>query len=137
MKADGHELELVDEYVKSWAYEKREIHSFDQAYLFTQQLRKEHLVLRNNNGGRMSKMKRHMEDCVDPKCDVCHPLTHNIQQAITPICIGQEICIRVVVRSITWDKDGHTYTCLPVKGDRSEAFNSITIKPTAIVEIGE
>ncbi|MBD3406151.1 MAG: AAA family ATPase [Candidatus Lokiarchaeota archaeon] len=50
MKAEGHEIELVDEYVKSWAYEKREICSFDQAYLFTQQLRKEYLVLRNSNG---------------------------------------------------------------------------------------
>lgn len=50
LKADEHEMELVDEYVKSWAYEKREICSFDQAYLFMQQLRKEHLVLRNSAG---------------------------------------------------------------------------------------
>lgn len=50
LKAEGHEIELVDEYVKSWAYEKREICSFDQAYLFTQQLRKEYLVLRHSTG---------------------------------------------------------------------------------------
>ena len=50
LKAEGHEIELVDEYVKSWAYEKREICSFDQAYLFMQQLRKEYLVLRHSAG---------------------------------------------------------------------------------------
>ena len=51
--------------------------------------------------------------------------------------IGQEICIRVVVKTITQDKDGYKYTCVPVADDGDEFFNSMTVKPTAIVEIGE
>lgn len=47
MKMDGYNVELVDEYVKNWAYEDREPTSFDQIYLFAKQARKEDLVLRN------------------------------------------------------------------------------------------
>jgi len=50
LKKEGYSIEFVDEYVKSWAYEKRVISSFDQAYIFMQQLRKEYLVLNNDDG---------------------------------------------------------------------------------------
>lgn len=41
------EAELVQEYVKTWAYENRPPKGFDQVYLFSKQLRKEDVVLRN------------------------------------------------------------------------------------------
>jgi len=40
-------VELVQEFVKTWAYEKREPSSFDQLYLFARQVRMEDIVLRN------------------------------------------------------------------------------------------
>jgi len=40
-------IELVTEYVKSWAYEERKITSYDQLYLLAKQLRQEDLILRN------------------------------------------------------------------------------------------
>jgi len=49
LKSGGYEVELVDEHVKSWAYENRKINSFDQSYLFARQMRKEFLVLNNSN----------------------------------------------------------------------------------------
>jgi hypothetical protein len=39
--------ELVQEFVKTWAYENRSPSSFDQLYLFARQLRMEDIVLRN------------------------------------------------------------------------------------------
>lgn len=39
-------VELVTEYVKSWAYEKRELDLFDQVYIFAKQQRLEDRVLR-------------------------------------------------------------------------------------------
>ena len=47
LKIQSYNVELVQEYVKSWAYEKREISSFDQVYLLAKQIRIEDLVLRN------------------------------------------------------------------------------------------
>jgi hypothetical protein len=46
LKIVGSNVELVDEYAKTWAWEKRQIESYDQGYLFMKQLRKEHIVLR-------------------------------------------------------------------------------------------
>jgi len=40
-------VELVQEFVKTWAYEQRQPSSFDQLYLFSRQLRMEDIVLRN------------------------------------------------------------------------------------------
>lgn len=41
-------IELVQEYVKTWSYENRPPTSFDQVYLLAKQMRKEDIVLRNN-----------------------------------------------------------------------------------------
>jgi len=68
MKSDGHNIELVDEYVKSWAYEKREINKFDQAYLFTRQLRKEYLVLKNSSGMIITDSPLHLSICYAKRC---------------------------------------------------------------------
>lgn len=43
----GFTSELVQEYVKAWAYEKRCPSGFDQWFLFTQQVRAEELPLKN------------------------------------------------------------------------------------------
>ena len=43
----GYSIEQVREYVKDWAYEKREVTSFDQVYLLAKQIRMEDLALRN------------------------------------------------------------------------------------------
>lgn len=48
LKSDGHHIELIQEYVKEWAYEGRKITSMDQVYLFAKQLRREDLVLRSD-----------------------------------------------------------------------------------------
>ena len=48
LKVLGHSVEQIQEYVKSWAYEKRKISSFDQVYLLAKQIRMEDLVLRND-----------------------------------------------------------------------------------------
>ncbi len=40
-------VELVQEYVKNWAYQKREPTGTDQVYLFAKQLHKEEVLLRN------------------------------------------------------------------------------------------
>ena len=49
LKKQGTEIELVDEYVKSWAWEGREVNPFDQVYLFAKQMRKEYLVLSSSS----------------------------------------------------------------------------------------
>jgi hypothetical protein len=40
-------VELVSEYIKTWAYEKKNTQSYDQLYVFAKQLRTEDLFLRN------------------------------------------------------------------------------------------
>lgn len=47
LKTRGVSVELVQEHVKTWAYEKREITAFDQVFLFAEQLRREHSFLAN------------------------------------------------------------------------------------------
>jgi len=47
LKRLGCSVELIQEYVKAWAYEKREVTSFDQVYLLAKQIRMEDLALRN------------------------------------------------------------------------------------------
>lgn len=42
-----HNVELVQEYVKTWAYENRVPQSFDQVYIFAKQLRREDVLLRS------------------------------------------------------------------------------------------
>lgn len=44
-KGDGYNIELVNEYVKAWAYMGREIKSFDQVYIFGQQMHAEDILL--------------------------------------------------------------------------------------------
>jgi adenylate kinase family enzyme len=50
LKKIGCNVELIQEYVKAWAYEQREVSSFDQVYLLAKQIRMEDLVLRNKVG---------------------------------------------------------------------------------------
>lgn len=40
-------VELVNEYVKSWAYQNRSVHKFDQTYLFAKQQHYEYRCLNN------------------------------------------------------------------------------------------
>ena len=47
LKGKHCKVELVQEFVKTWAYEKRQPSSFDQLYLFARQVRMEDIVLRN------------------------------------------------------------------------------------------
>jgi len=47
----GLNIEQVDEHVKSWAYEGKQITKYDQLYLFSKQIRKETIFL--NNGANM------------------------------------------------------------------------------------
>jgi len=47
LKKDHINIEFIQEYVKNWAYEKRDVSSFDQVYLLAKQIRMEDLVLRN------------------------------------------------------------------------------------------
>lgn len=44
LKNDNANVELVREYVKDWAWEKREISTYDQFYIFGKQIRKESLL---------------------------------------------------------------------------------------------
>lgn len=46
MKNKGHRIELVTEYIKSWAWEKRPTVSYDQLYVFAKQLRREDILTR-------------------------------------------------------------------------------------------
>lgn len=45
LKSQGHSVELATEYVKGWAYLKRDIRPFDQFYLLNKQLQKEYVPL--------------------------------------------------------------------------------------------
>ena len=45
LKTEGHEVELVQEYVKDWAYEQRQPKGFDQLYFLAKQIRRESLLL--------------------------------------------------------------------------------------------
>ena len=47
LKKVGHNVELVREYIKTWAYLNTPVHSFDQLYIFAKQLRKEDILLRS------------------------------------------------------------------------------------------
>ena len=49
MKAKGHEIEYVTEYVKNWTFLRRPPEGFDQIYLFGKQMNREDVVLRYNN----------------------------------------------------------------------------------------
>jgi hypothetical protein len=46
LKIAGVNIQFVDEYVKKWAYEGKQITSFDQIYLFAKQMYKEESYLR-------------------------------------------------------------------------------------------
>lgn len=48
LKAEGYNIELVTEFVKTWTYTRRPIKSFDQVFIFAQQLHLEDNIL---NGG--------------------------------------------------------------------------------------
>ena len=45
LKADGHSAELVREYIKDWAWEKRIPSVYDQFYILGKQIRKESFLL--------------------------------------------------------------------------------------------
>jgi len=45
LKKLGHNVELIDEYVKAWAYQGRQRKKYDQLILFARQLDREYLVL--------------------------------------------------------------------------------------------
>lgn len=47
LKAKQHSIELVHEYIKKWAYAKRVPKSFDQVYIFGQQLHAEDLIFQS------------------------------------------------------------------------------------------
>jgi hypothetical protein len=47
LKVLGYSIELVSEYVKAWAIEKRNVIGFDQIYLMGKQLHYEHRFLSN------------------------------------------------------------------------------------------
>lgn len=47
LKVRGYSVELVSEYVKAWAVEKRKVIAFDQIYLMGKQLHYEHRFLSN------------------------------------------------------------------------------------------
>lgn len=47
LKIKNCSVELVQEYVKEWAYEKRKISPYDEVFLFGKQMRLEELRLRN------------------------------------------------------------------------------------------
>lgn len=47
LKQRSFSVELVGEYVKSWAYQKRQIQQFDQVYLFGKQMQYEYRYLSN------------------------------------------------------------------------------------------
>lgn len=46
LKIAGHNIQLIDEYVKRWAYEKRNIDGFDQLYIFSKHVFAEESYLR-------------------------------------------------------------------------------------------
>lgn len=46
LKKSGYSIELINEYIKSWAYEKKQLQTFDQVYIFAKQQRLEDRVLR-------------------------------------------------------------------------------------------
>lgn len=48
MKVSNQKIELVQEWIKMWAYEKKVPESFDQVYVFSKQQRAEDRVLRHN-----------------------------------------------------------------------------------------
>jgi nicotinamide riboside kinase len=48
LKRDGFDVELIDEFVKAWAYEGKPITSYDQLFIFANQIRKEEIILRND-----------------------------------------------------------------------------------------
>ncbi len=47
LKKKHLKVEMVSEYVKSWAYEKKSVHRFDQVYLLGKQMQYEYRFLKN------------------------------------------------------------------------------------------
>lgn len=43
-----YEIELVREYIKDWAWEGKAVKGWDQLHIFSEQLRREEMLLRNN-----------------------------------------------------------------------------------------
>jgi hypothetical protein len=47
LKIAGYDIQLIDEYVKRWAYEKRNINGFDEVYIFSKHMFAEESYLRS------------------------------------------------------------------------------------------
>ncbi len=47
LKVRGYKVELVQEYIKKWAYQKRSPKSFEQLYIFGHQLHAEDILIHN------------------------------------------------------------------------------------------
>lgn len=47
LKKTGHDVELVNEWIKTWAWQGIKPSGWDQLYIFAKQLRKEELIIRN------------------------------------------------------------------------------------------
>jgi hypothetical protein len=47
LKVKGYQIELIDEFIKGWAWEKKVPTSWDQWYIFSKQLHKEDKIARN------------------------------------------------------------------------------------------
>lgn len=46
LKKQGHKIELVQEFIKTWAWQGRKAKDFDQLYIFAQQMERELCLLR-------------------------------------------------------------------------------------------
>lgn len=46
LKKSGHKVELVQEFIKTWAWQGKDVQDFDQLYIFTQQMKRELDLLR-------------------------------------------------------------------------------------------
>lgn len=49
LKTEGEEVELIQEFAKEWAYEKKTITEYDQLALYSTQLAREYRVLKSSN----------------------------------------------------------------------------------------
>lgn len=47
LKHEGHNCELVREYIKDWVWDKRPIHELDQIYITVKQARKEYIIAKD------------------------------------------------------------------------------------------
>jgi len=76
LKSENYSVELIHEFIKQWAYENKPVKSFDQSYIFVNQLRLEDLVIQNSIDHLVTDSPLYLQVCYGQKRN--YPLSQSL-----------------------------------------------------------